>query len=760
MSQPLKVSPQLEIKALTILNAKNPLDTPDFSPIDYFNRLFPNEQSLASLDGVLEKLDTKIKETNREAERITDIQTIKENQHVEGDLNKAKDAIKELFKKVQDIKSKATQSESMVQEITQDVKSLDYAKRHLTSSVTVLKRLQMLVTAVNQLEDMSRNKEYRESAQLLQAVTQLMQHFKQYKSVGQIAQLSDRIQQLQRYLEECILKEFDQGFNLEGTLIGQAWLLHDACLVASVLYESTREKIIKRFVDLQLKSYRQIFSRSAEEVAQLDHLTRRYAFLKRLLKSTEELNVFPDAMDLEVVLKNNVPNVEEFLKYLQLTIEFEGQLTKRFERYANFLLILYRTIASMIDSYVQSDTSAATNPEDDGTVVVLPSSTDLFYFYKETLVQCSKFSTGKALLDLSQVFAKHLNSYCNKIILGGLTRSEKKTPDYFRFASLSLNTADYCSMTTQQLEEKLKEKIEVRYVDQVNLTGEKERFMQAISLCIDDIVKGMDHALEPYFLQMMRLPWGTMDSVGDQSDYVTSVMDIVKRYTSVIGRTISNKRYFRTFCDRFAEWFLNKYLSLVFRCKPVSEIGAEQLLLDTHSIKTLLMEIPLTSYSDGSPKVVPTSYGRIVSKGISKVEGILKTIMSPMEPYEAYVENYLLLIKDKHPSNFSRLLDLKGIKKPEQGPLMDMLQKRIPHHDHLSDDPQLIPAPENHTTTPQTNMIPNSIATSLSTMASNAASNVSSPTESTRGKLNENFRKLVMTGMAFRKDLQEKRDHN
>jgi hypothetical protein len=39
-------------------------------------------------------LDTKIKETNREAERITDIQTIKENQHVEGDLNKAKDAIK------------------------------------------------------------------------------------------------------------------------------------------------------------------------------------------------------------------------------------------------------------------------------------------------------------------------------------------------------------------------------------------------------------------------------------------------------------------------------------------------------------------------------------------------------------------------------------------------------------------------------------------------------------------------------------------
>jgi hypothetical protein len=32
----------------------------------------------------------------------------------------------------------------MVQEITKDIKSLDYAKRHLTISITALKRLQML----------------------------------------------------------------------------------------------------------------------------------------------------------------------------------------------------------------------------------------------------------------------------------------------------------------------------------------------------------------------------------------------------------------------------------------------------------------------------------------------------------------------------------------------------------------------------------------------------------------------------------------
>lgn len=187
--------------------------------------------------------------------------------------------------------------------------------------------------------------------------------------------------------------------------------------------------------------------------------------------------------DLDLVLKNTTPDVKELLKALQLTIEFEAQLNKRYERLVStirvgkssacwtiFLLVqgwkqkasyvwiwkghlhllptllvhiyqrrrcvsilqniiivgsnganfIYRTISSMIDSYIHSDMKA--EEEDDGTMAVLPSSTDLFYFYRETLAQCSKFSTGKALFDLCQLLAKHLDSYCSQIILGGLSR--------------------------------------------------------------------------------------------------------------------------------------------------------------------------------------------------------------------------------------------------------------------------------------------------------------------------------------------------
>lgn len=146
--------------------------------------------------------------------------------------------------------------------------------------------------------------------------------------------------------------------------------------------------------------------------------------------------------------------------------------------------------------------------------------------------------------------------------------------------------------------------------------------------------------------------------------------------------------------------------------------------------------------------------------------------MSPVEPSEGYVENYLLLVADKNVTNFSKLLELKGIRKPDQGPLLDMFHKRIAHHDNLVDNSNILPQQVLVET-------PTSITTSLSTMASTAASNfnntsssfranspsttspiAASPTEGTRGRLNENFRKLVMTGMAFRKDLQERREQS
>ena len=58
--------------------------------------------------------------------------------------------IQELFAKISEIRRKAEQSEVMVQEICRDIKKLDYAKKHLTYTITALRRLAMLINAVGE----------------------------------------------------------------------------------------------------------------------------------------------------------------------------------------------------------------------------------------------------------------------------------------------------------------------------------------------------------------------------------------------------------------------------------------------------------------------------------------------------------------------------------------------------------------------------------------------------------------------------------
>lgn len=76
----------------------------------------------------------------------------------------------DLFARIRDIRSKAEVSERMVQEITRDIRSLDHAKKNLTSSITTLNHLKMLVGGVDSLQMLADNRQYRDAANVLSAM--------------------------------------------------------------------------------------------------------------------------------------------------------------------------------------------------------------------------------------------------------------------------------------------------------------------------------------------------------------------------------------------------------------------------------------------------------------------------------------------------------------------------------------------------------------------------------------------------------------
>ncbi|XP_047403020.1 vacuolar protein sorting-associated protein 53 homolog isoform X3 [Sciurus carolinensis] len=672
----------------------------------------------------------------------------------------------------------------MVKEITRDIKQLDHAKRHLTTSITTLNHLHMLAGGVDSLEAMTRRRQYGEVANLLQGVMNVLEHFHKYMGIPQIRQLSERVKAAQTELGQQILADFEEAFPSQGTKRpgGPSNVLRDACLVANILDPRIKQEIIKKFIKQHLSEYLVLFQEN-QDVAWLDKIDRRYAWVKRQLVDYEEKygRMFPrewymteriavefchvTRAELAKIMRARAKEIEVklLLFAIQRTTNFEGFLAKRFSGCTltdgtlkklespppstnPFLedepapeieelaiekgeldqpkkpkvpdnpfhgivskcfephLYVYiesqdKNLGELIDRFVADfKAQGPPKPNTDEGGAVLPSCADLFVYYKKCMVQCSQLSTGEPMIALTTIFQKYLREYAWKILSGNLPKTttssggltissllkEKEGSEVAKFTLEELclicsilSTAEYCLATTQQLEEKLKEKVDVSLTERINLTGEMDTFSTVISSSIQLLVQDLDAACDPALTAMSKMQWQNVEHVGDQSPYVTSVILHIKQNVPIIRDNLaSTRKYFTQFCIKFANSFIPKFITHLFKCKPISMVGAEQLLLDTHSLKMVLLDLP----SIGSQVVrkAPASYTKIVVKGMTRAEMILKVVMAPHEPLVVFVDNYIKLLTDCNTETFQKILDMKGLKRSEQSNMLELLRQRLP----------------------------------------------------------------------------------
>ncbi|XP_061781823.1 vacuolar protein sorting-associated protein 53 homolog [Nerophis lumbriciformis] len=778
----LHLTPEVQLAIEQVFPSQDPLDKADFNAVEYINTLFPTEQSLANIDEVVNKIRLKIRRLDDNIRTVVRGQT-NVGQDGRQALEEAQVAIQQLFGKIKDIKDKAEKSEQMVKEITRDIKQLDHAKRHLTTSITTLNHLHMLAGGVDSLEAMTRKRQYGEVANLLQGVVNVLEHFHKYMGIPQIRQLSERVKAAQSELGTQILADFEEAFPAQGSKRpgGPSNVLRDACLVANVLDPRIKQEIIKKFIRQHLSEYLVLFQEN-QDVAWLDKIDRRYAWIKRQLVDYEEKygRMFPEEwcmteriavefchitrVELSKVMRTRAKEIEVklLLFAIQRTTNFEGLLAKRFsgctltdapgqkksespldptnpfmeddagedegaEKDEDLAkprkpkapenpfhgivskcfephLYVYiesqdKNLGELIDRFVAD--FRAQGPPKIGTEeggAVLPSCADLFVYYKKCMVQCSQLSTGEPMIALTTIFQKFLREYAWKILSGNLPKSSsnsvgltissllkekegsettKFTVDELCLICSILSTAEYCLATTQQLEEKLKEKVDKVLMERINLTGEMDTFSTVISNSIQLLVQDLDAACDPALTAMSKMPWQSVEHVGDQSPYVTSIIMHIKQNVPIIRDNLaSTRKYFTQFCIKFTNSFIPKFINHLFRCKPISMVGAEQLLLDTHSLKTVLLDLP--SIGSQVLRKAPASYTKIVVKGMTRAEMILKVVMAPHEPPVVFVDNYIKLLADGNPETFQKILDMKGLKRGEQSSMLELFRQRLP----------------------------------------------------------------------------------
>ncbi|KAM4647996.1 vacuolar protein sorting-associated protein 53 homolog isoform 4-T5 [Amazona ochrocephala] len=731
----LELAPAVQAAIEQVFPSQDPLDRADFNAVEYINTLFPTEQSLANIDEVVNKIRLKIRRLDDNIRTVVRGQT-NVGQDGRQALEEAQKAIQQLFGKIKDIKDKAEKSEQMVKEITRDIKQLDHAKRHLTTSITTLNHLHMLAGGVDSLEAMTRRRQYGEVANLLQGVVNVLEHFNKYMGIPQIRQLSERVKAAQNELGQQILADFEEAFPSQGTKV--AWL----------------DKIDRRYawIKRQLVDYEEKYGRMfppewcmTERIAvEFCHVTRtelakimrtraKEIEVKLLLFAIQRTTNFEGLLAKRfsgctladgTVKKPEVPapSTNPFLEDEtgtetdEIVIEksdmdkpkkpkvpdnpFHGIVSKCFEPH----LYVYiesqdKNLGELIDRFVADfKAQGPPKPNVDEGGAVLPSCADLFVYYKKCMVQCSQLSTGEPMIALTTIFQKYLREYAWKILSGNLPKTtsssggltitsllkEKEGSEVAKFTLEELclicsilSTAEYCLATTQQLEEKLKEKVDASLVERINLTGEMDTFSIVISNSIQLLVQDLDAACDPALTAMSKMQWQNVEHVGDQSPYVTSVILHIKQNVPIIRDNLaSTRKYFTQFCIKFANSFIPKFINHLFKCKPISMVGAEQLLLDTHSLKMVLLDLP----SIGSQVVrkAPASYTKIVVKGMTRAEMILKVVMAPHEPPVVFVDNYIKLLADCSTDTFQKILDMKGLKRSEQSSMLDLFRQRLP----------------------------------------------------------------------------------
>ncbi|KAF8678474.1 Vps53-like, N-terminal [Rhizoctonia solani] len=750
----------LDIQNILDLAPTNSVDALEgFDAIASLNELFPDEASLVRASEIQEKLHHDVTQIQTEIDSLR-AELRKDQEPARMQL--IQELIAELLAQMSRIREKATESEAIVRDITKDIQVLDLAKRADESTT---------VNALGQLDSMVKEKQYKEIAQTLGAVKEISLFFKPYSSIERISIATRRLQELQGSVRASVEKDFDDFFLQDPSRPVKQSTIGEACLVVDVLGDNVRNAILDRYASLELKEYRRIF-RNTDEAGQLDNLSRRFAYFRRVLQAhdTERARAFPQSWkvgehltacfasatrgDLVVGLeaaaekassigmafslsvlpfkefeliygvcvggggakkglalgslsrkteepenKAGVPvlTVSLLVESLAQTREFENAMAKKFgvsfkelvegvplpggtgqtlssafgKHMSVFVDAQDKLISDLLASHrgtnARSSLDATTTPSDPDTPApsLLPSSTELFFAIGTGMDECLKLGGEGVMKLMCAMYKKWLKVYAEDVLVAGTKKSgqERKSIDT-RF-----NPSEIQKLCI--LEEKIRDKITEDEGEEeegeFSTAEEQELFVSVISTCLTLLLRELDNTTDPSFQTLLKFNWGSIDTVTGPSAWVEELGTATASVSQVIHDKIEPKKYVRSFCDRASNALVTRFTNALVKSRPIKGLGGEQLLLDLQSFKSSLLKIP------GSGASTESMYARNVTKNISRLETLLKVIITPVDPPDAFVLNYILLIGDSSFSNFQKVLDLKGTPKAEQNTLLDTL---------------------------------------------------------------------------------------
>lgn len=367
---------------------------------------------------------------------------------------------------------------------------------------------------------------------------------------------------------------------------------------------------------------------------------------------------------------------------------FKGLISKSFAEFMSEFIHLERTnIQNLIEKIIKEedwsgDNISASDDSHSSAVEHLHGADELFHYIKRSIKNCSKLDTRKVFFDICLEYKKGLRAYAVALrsrlpkqeLVSNLKAKE------LAVLSRIISTAEYCAKVTPDMKETLTKTIDPIYAEKIDFDDEEEEFKLLINSTIELIVAFFAISLDPALSLLEKMNWATWESVGDTSSYVGEVKMILQTHLSLIVNKISQD-YHNYLCRKLIETLVPKFLNAICRCKRINEAGAQQLLLDAQELESLMEKIPRIGLDPKNTRRIPGIFSKLVKKEMGKAVVILKTIACPADTTG---ETYRSLIRNGSFADLAKIMDLKGMKKSEQQPIIEAYNSKVPQAQQMA----------------------------------------------------------------------------
>ncbi|MES1912713.1 MAG: hypothetical protein MHM6MM_004941 [Cercozoa sp. M6MM] len=714
------------------------LDGDSFDPISFLNERFPTEHSLGAVDspdGALSVLLRQASMTHTKLRRLVgDELALHAQQRTTAKLvQETRLTVQRLCARINAIRHRTVQSETLVDTICRDVRALDVAKRNLDATMHALKRLHMLLATVDQLERLAHTNNYRRLAQSITATEDVFKGFEGGEDVPKVRMLRQRCNDARRLVRSKAMEEF-AGFSPKDTNSGDEgrfMRLHDACLVVDALGSDCKGELLEYISRHALNDYRNLFApatgatltEESESDATMNHAERRYAWFRRTLRAFHEnwCSPFADAENGIFPRHWNVPGVlamhfsrithrhfstllkkgvdtPVLVRALQMTVAFETELQKLYhspfrrlrageledrneeepqsdltaqanrikEKYRqqkeaeflevsekdeqkatmlNFAGVMSGAFRPYLQAFLDLEKSNIRvlcddieNGESwnnfDGSKRRFDKCDALLKYMKKSLARCERIDKDQVMFDLvNTVYRGGFEQLLAllRLRIPPVTSSMAENTANVVLAVMICNTAEHIFDVLPGVAARANAALNKAYRKDGLFEDLCDKFGELTNHAAEAVVDAICEFARSELQALSSADWSAqVQAVGDASPYAVNICNLVELALSSASPLLSNA-YHRFVLQRMASQLLDLWLGAVMKCNvPVSEMAAQQLLLDAHMLKVTLNRAPTLGVSAGRGA---RSYVELVSKRCSQIEAVLKTLATPLSQY-------------------------------------------------------------------------------------------------------------------------------